>query len=245
MEQQKDVCVRCCEPLELAEARFNRAYWGMAHRQCTSDAMWPPRFRPSLDPTEVMRQIAALCAHLAKISTGLTSGLPIPQILHRGPSSRAAVDRSSVLETSNSEEKHGQRELGVDSRRTSSDNAQAMEAQATPGRKRTQRPKSSPQATPSPKAKEARQGERTGDAQASEQHPVSMPPPPSPNKNTVPETTPVSMPPPPPPPNKNTVPETTPKTPSKARGARRGGKQPTPLDQQPTNQPTNQPTKRI
>jgi len=178
MEHQKDVCVRCCEPLESEEARFNRVFWGMAHRKCTSDAMWPPRFRPLLDPNEVMRQIAALVAHLAKISTGRPSGLPIPQILHRGSASLTNVDRSSVLESSSSE--HGQRELGVESRWTSSNNAHAMEEQATPGRKRAQRPKSSPQATPSPKPKEARQGERTGDAQASEQHPVGMPPTPPP-----------------------------------------------------------------
>jgi len=64
----------------------------MAHRKCPGDAVWPPQFRPSLDP-EVMRQIAALVAHLARLSTGL----PIPQILpHRALGSsprRGAVER--------------------------------------------------------------------------------------------------------------------------------------------------------
>ena len=175
-QQQQDVCVRCCEPLESSDARFNRTYWGMAHQKCTSDAIWPPRFRPALDPNEVLRQIAALCAHLAKITIGRGTGLPIPQILDRGLSPRAAVDRPSALESSDFEEKHGQRDLPVYSRRASSDSARAMEARATPARKRTQRPKPSPKATPSPKSKQARQDERSGDdIQAGKQHPVIPP----------------------------------------------------------------------
>jgi len=76
--QQQDVCARCAQPLAEDEARFNKVYWGMAHRRCRADAVWPPIFRPSLNPNEVMRQIFALCAHLGKLAA---IGLPIPQFL--------------------------------------------------------------------------------------------------------------------------------------------------------------------
>ena len=77
-QQQQDVCARCAQPLAEDEARFNKVYWGMAHRRCRADAVWPPIFRPSLNPNEVMRQIFALCAHLGKLAA---IGLPIPQFL--------------------------------------------------------------------------------------------------------------------------------------------------------------------
>jgi hypothetical protein len=63
--------------LDLPQARFNYFFWGMAHKECSAKAVLPPTFRPSLDPNEVLKQITALCAHLAKLS----GGFPIPQIL--------------------------------------------------------------------------------------------------------------------------------------------------------------------
>ena len=49
----------------------------MAHVKCAAGKVWPPAFRPALDPNEVLRQIHALLAHFAQLS----SGLPIPQVL--------------------------------------------------------------------------------------------------------------------------------------------------------------------
>ena len=172
---QPNVCVRCCEPLGDAQPRFNHVFWGMAHRKCSADAVWPPQFRPTLDPNEVMRQIAALVAHLAKISTGL----PIPQILPNrsfGPSPRRSAVERPVLSVATPlvatplvatplvaarEEKD---DLGVESlAKPPSEDAHATEETTwrspTP-RKRAQRPPPTPKATPSPKLKEAKHGER-------------------------------------------------------------------------------------
>jgi hypothetical protein len=75
--QPKDVCARCCRPLALSQARWNQRYWGMAHRRCQAPAVWPPRFRPPMDPNEVMRQISALVSHLAQLTA--KDALPLPQ----------------------------------------------------------------------------------------------------------------------------------------------------------------------
>jgi len=75
--QPKDVCARCCRPLAPSQARWNQRYWGMAHRRCRAPAVWPPRFRPPMDPNEVMRQISALVSHLAQLTA--KDALPLPQ----------------------------------------------------------------------------------------------------------------------------------------------------------------------
>ena len=75
--QPNDVCARCCKALAPTQARWNQRYWGMAHRRCQAPAVWPPKFRPPMDPNEVMRQISALVSHLAQLTA--TSGLPLPQ----------------------------------------------------------------------------------------------------------------------------------------------------------------------
>ena len=75
--QPSDVCARCCKALAPTQARWNQRYWGMAHRRCQAPAVWPPKFRPPMDPNEVMRQISALVSHLAQLTA--TSGLPLPQ----------------------------------------------------------------------------------------------------------------------------------------------------------------------
>ena len=163
----------------------------MAHRKCPGDAVWPPQFRPSLDP-EVMRQIAALVAHLARLSTGL----PIPQILpHRALGSsprRGAVERPVPSVATSSDD------LGVESivKPPSEDAHAATEtlwSSPTP-RKRPQRPTHTPKATPSPKLKEANHGERE-EAEAKhderdaapvlQQQPADKPnpPPPKPSPN--------------------------------------------------------------
>jgi len=190
---QQNVCVRCCEPLGEAQSRFNHMYWGMAHRKCLGDAVWPPQFRPSLDPNEVMRQIAALVAHLAKLSTGL----PIPQILPHGAlgsSPRRRVVESPVLSVATSPD-----ELGVESTvKPPSEDAHATEtlwSSPTP-RKRPQRPTHTPKATPSPKLKEAKHGERE-EAEAKhderdaapvpQQQPAGKPNPPPPSPKPSPK----------------------------------------------------------
>src|SRR6185436_4890646 len=83
MENQQNVCARCCKPLGTSQARWNQVFWGMAHRRCRADKVWPPKFRPSLDPNEILRQIHALSVHLGRLGAlgKLADGLPIPQIL--------------------------------------------------------------------------------------------------------------------------------------------------------------------
>ena len=190
MEPQ-NVCVRCCEPLG-AKSRFNHVYWGMAHRTCPVDAVWPPRFRPSIDPNEVMKQIYALVQYLAKISTGLPISQILPNRSFGSSPHRVAIERPVMSVASPPvavrEEKD---ELGVDSTVTPPDDAPAKEASfrsPTTTKKRPQRPSTTSQATPSPKAKEAKQGERN-DAPVAQQQPADKPnlpppPPPSPKSST-------------------------------------------------------------
>ena len=75
-----EVCARCLTPLDHFEARFNRAFWGMAHARCPDGAtpVWPPRFKPPLDPVAVMNQIWALLEHLGQM-TMKRQTLPIAQ----------------------------------------------------------------------------------------------------------------------------------------------------------------------
>ena len=104
----------------------------MAHRKCAAAAVWPPTFRPSLDPNEVMKHISALCAHLAKLS----SGFPIPQILP-----------------------NESQEMVQSEKPFSSPPTQLEREEKTQGavqKKRVTPPLKTPKATPSPAAKQAR-----------------------------------------------------------------------------------------
>jgi hypothetical protein len=144
MQQQQgnntNVCARCCQPMvDLTQARFNRVFWGMAHKKCTEAKVWPPAFRPSLDPNEVMRQISALCTHLAKLSTGL----PIPQII---PNPAGATQPMSPPSP---------RPVQQEVSREEKTSAAAVTSMG--GNKRRQHPPATPKATPPPRPKEARQ----------------------------------------------------------------------------------------
>ena len=149
MQQNKNnICARCCQSLDLAQARWNYVFWGMAHRKCTADAVWPPKFRPSLDPNEVLRQISALCAHLAKLSqlSGVPSELPIPQTL---PFARLSETTQSAMTSSSPEI------VGTEPTREEKTEAAvpAERAKTQVGRKRREQPVATPRQTPPPRPK--------------------------------------------------------------------------------------------
>ena len=120
----------------------------MAHRKCTADAVWPPKFRPSLDPNEVLRQISALCAHLAKLSqlSGVPSELPIPQTL---PFARLSETTQSAMTSSSPEI------VGTEPTREEKTEAAvpAERAKTQVGRKRREQPVATPRQTPPPRPK--------------------------------------------------------------------------------------------
>ena len=184
---QQNVCVRCCEPLEEDQARFNHLYWGMAHRKCSADAVWPPQFRPSLDPNEVMRQIAALVAHLAKISTGLPISQILPNRSFGAPPRRSVVERPGmsvatppvVLETPVAREEKD--ELGVESLANSPPEDARAEARHQ-GRERSgPQPRQKPHLHPSSR----RPNMATDEAPVQQQQTADKPnpPPPSPKQS--------------------------------------------------------------
>src|SRR6185436_6020412 len=84
----QDVCARCCELLELSEARFNHVFWGMAQEMPCAQSMAtkiPPSPRPQRgDAADFCAMLTfsqdaggAPIPHLADASTSL----PIPQVL--------------------------------------------------------------------------------------------------------------------------------------------------------------------
>lgn len=135
------MCARCCEPLELSQARWNMAFWGMAHRRCTAAKSWPPKFRPPMNPNEVLRQIHALCAYLGKMTSGMPLHSNPPQ--HKAVSAAPEQTQPRPAEDAEVEQKFEEKKKKV----------------ATP-RKRPDRPTSTPKTTPSPTAKDARKGTR-------------------------------------------------------------------------------------
>ena len=164
MEQQetKNVCARCCLPLTLKQARWNYVFWGMAHKRCRAKAVWPPVFRPDLDPNEILRQVYALCAHLAKMA----SGMPLPQILPHKASPIPVGDEGVELVSSREE-----REEKFSSPRNTPPSSDDEQPTQTPSkqrprmpyerrRKKRAAPQPSPHATPSPKPKDMRLAEK-------------------------------------------------------------------------------------
>ena len=144
----------------------------MAHKKCPTGKVWPPTFRPTLDPNEVLKQINALCAHLGKLGY-LASGLPLPQrlpaqaVARPAPQSsprRVAPRRVHVEEKKTAETPATRRDSDEDSSPQPSPSPSDSEddrplgtlkkAQATP--KRKQRPPKTPLTTPSPNAKDPR-----------------------------------------------------------------------------------------
>ena len=144
------------------------------------EKVWPPRFRPSLDPNEVMHQIQVLCGHLAKLSGGFS----IPQILPEVASSKLARSPLRPVGTGKThEEVKDERTLEstrLDSGDSSSDektqettqldsfqaSGSDEDVQPTPksrtrqAQKRKEPPKPTPNATPSPKPKVTRKAQQ-------------------------------------------------------------------------------------
>lgn len=139
MDQTKgmNVCVRCLQPLNDSDSRFNYVFWGMAHKRCAAEKVWPPRFRPPQDPNEVLKQIFALCSLFAKLSAGYIPPTILPDVV------RVAAPPVAVRAAPR-EEKETRSEF---------------RPSLTPARKRRTAPPKSPKATPSPKAKDAKQDE--------------------------------------------------------------------------------------
>ena len=144
----------------------------MAHKKCPMQKAWPPRFRPTLDPNEVIRQINALCAHLGKLGFS-SGGLPVPQRLP--PQAGARPTPPSSPRHTSPRQVHIEKETTVaTTRRDSAEESPrsspscsdgdgddddrgpgvlSRRAKATPKR---QRPQATPLTTPSPQPKDAR-----------------------------------------------------------------------------------------
>ena len=98
----------------------------MAHVKCAAGKVWPPAFRPALDPNEVLRQIHALLAHFAQMS----SGLPIPQVLPVVLQHVVPPSQPEAMELS--EDKHDEPDVAVpESEQPTNNQQQPMSNQPT------------------------------------------------------------------------------------------------------------------
>ena len=71
---QQDVCARCCKPLGLSEARFNKRFWGMAHVKCAAGKVWPPRgVAPNPCATRALRPNVQRITHSASFTRCLAT----------------------------------------------------------------------------------------------------------------------------------------------------------------------------
>ena len=110
----------------------------MAHKKCPAPKVWPPKFRPALDPNEVMRQIFALCSHLAKMAGGApiphladaSTSLPIPQVLPQPttptlpqPSKRALPTTPTMTPPSNRPQESKTQEESIIVKHTTNNNS--------------------------------------------------------------------------------------------------------------------------